>query len=133
MTYNRERGGADQYGTARTVATLQNIAAEWNRTPPNQPIQIGDMSRRGGGAFAPHSSHTTGRDADIRPFRRDGAQVPTTWRDAGYDRNATRDFIRAVRAQNPNAVILFNDPQLIREGLVRPYRGHDNHLHVSFR
>ncbi len=28
--------------------------------------------------------------------------------------------------------VLFNDPVLVREGLTKPYRGHDNHLHLTF-
>lgn len=119
-----------QYATQRTVNQVQNIAQRYNaRTGRN--LEIGEISRRGGGANPGHSSHRRGIDVDIRPQSRNGG--PTTWRSPGYDRNATREMIREVRRENPNARILFNDPQLIREGLTRPYKGHDNHLHVSLR
>ena len=29
-------------------------------------------------------------------------------------------------------LIYFNDPVLIKEGLVRPYSGHDDHLHIRY-
>ena len=37
-----------------------------------------------------------------------------------------------VRDQHPGAVVLFNDPVLIREGLTQRWDGHDNHLHLRF-
>lgn len=121
---------AHQYGTQRAVSTMQNIASRYHaRTGRN--MEIGEISRRGGGRLPPHSSHQRGTDIDVRPQSTTGGR--TTWRQANYDRNATREMIRDIRRENPNARILFNDPQLIREGLTRPYRGHDNHLHVSLR
>lgn len=42
-------------------------------------------------------------------------------------------LIHEIRRQNPNAVILFNDPELIRMGLTKPSKGHDNHMHVDFK
>ena len=51
-----------------------------------------------------------------------------------YDRAATRDLIKAIRATAPGHVklIYFNDPVFIREGLVSWYAGHDDHLHVRY-
>ena len=119
-----------QYATRSTVNTMERIASRYNaRTGRN--LEIGEISRRGGGNNPGHTSHKRGTDVDVRPQSRNGG--PTTWRSAGYDRNATREMIRDIRRENPNARILFNDPVLIREGLTRPYRGHDNHLHVSLR
>ncbi len=129
VTYGRERGGADQVGTAGFIANLQAIGVDW-AARGGRPIQIGDISRAGGGAFAPHSGHRRGNEADIRPFNTDGSNAPVRWDSANYDRATTRALVETIRARNPNAVILFNDPQLIREGLVQRYKGHDNHLHV---
>ena len=41
---------------------------------------------------------------------------------------------RAIRAAAPGHVklIYFNDPVLIEQGLVRPYAGHDDHLHIRY-
>jgi len=119
-----------QYGTAATVRSLQRIAGRYNDVT-GKTLEIGSMSKKGGGHMAPHSSHKRGIDADIRPPSKNGG--PTTWRSGSYDRAATRRLIAEIRRENPRAKILFNDPVLIREGLTRPYRGHDNHLHVSLR
>ncbi len=119
-----------QYGTQRTVQSLQRIAARYNEST-GKTLELGSMSKKGGGYMPPHSSHRKGIDTDIRPPSKNGG--PTTWRSSSYDRAATRKLIAEVRRENPNAKILFNDPVLIREGLTRPYKGHDNHLHVSLR
>ena len=37
-----------------------------------------------------------------------------------------------MKDRNPGLTVLFNDPQLIKEGLTKKWRGHDNHLHLKF-
>ena len=70
------------------------------------------------------------------PIRRDARQCTwgTRWTLASYDRAATRAMVNAIRAAAPGHVrlIYFNDPVLIREGLVRWHTGHDDHLHVRY-
>lgn len=129
-TYNREPGGADQYGLPSTVDFFVRLGEAWENEGQEVPFQVGDLSRQGGGPFPPHSSHKNGNEADLRPFRRDGEMAPCTIFDLEYDQDTTRDFIQLVRESNPSAVILFNDPQLVDEGLCRFYPGHYNHLHV---
>lgn len=119
-----------QYGTQKTVRSLQRIAERYQAST-GKTVELGNISRAGGGHLPPHKTHRNGTDVDIRPPSRSGG--PTTWRAGGYDRAATRKLIQEIRRENPRARILFNDPVLIREGLVRPARGHDNHLHVSLR
>jgi conjugal transfer mating pair stabilization protein TraG len=68
----------------------------------------------------------------IRPFRHDGSNQPTNWQSRSYDREQTRNYIEFMKERNPGMTVLFNDPVLIREGLAKPYRGHDNHLHLTF-
>jgi LysM repeat protein len=130
VTYNRERAGADQNGTARFVESLQQLGTAWAEQS-DTPIAFGDMSRAGGGTFRPHSSHKQGNEVDVRPFRTDGRSAPTDFTQATYDREMTRQFVQLVRERHPDAVILFNDPVLIREGLTKYYSGHDNHLHMK--
>jgi hypothetical protein len=121
-----------QYGTPTMIQRLQRIGEAWSRRGAT-PIQFGRISRHGGGNLPPHASHKTGVDVDVRPFRSDGQPLPVTWRDAGYDRAQTLSFIRMVRQMHPGVIILFNDPVAVRQGLSRSWRGHDNHLHISFR
>ncbi len=129
VTYNRERGGADQVGTARFVESIQQLSTAW-ADQSETPVAFGDMSRAGGGSFRPHSSHKGGSEVDVRPFRTDGRNAPTDITQPTYDRETSRRFIQLVRERHPDAVILFNDPVLIREGLTRYNAGHDNHLHI---
>jgi conjugal transfer mating pair stabilization protein TraG len=128
-TYGRQTFGGNQAGTGSFVGELQNMGSAWAATG-NAPISYGDMSRPGGGPMAGHEGHQNGREVDVRPFRLDGRNAPTTWNSAQYDRNTTREYVQMVRERHPGATVLFNDPVLIREGLTQRYDGHDNHLHV---
>ena len=62
------------------------------------------------------------------------SRAATTYRRATYDRAATLALIRAIRATAPGHVklIYFNDPVLIKQGLVQAYPGHDDHLHIRY-
>ena len=99
-------------------------------------VAIGDVGHEHGGDIAGHESHERGLDVDVRPMRRDENQCRwgVNYRSSIYDRAATRELIRAIRAAAPGhvKVIYFNDPVLIREGLTRWYRGHDDHVHVRY-
>ena len=84
-----------------------------------------------GGDIPGHQFHEHGLEIDVRPMRTDRKQCRWggSYRLASYDRAATRDLIRAIRAAAPGHVklIFFNDPVLIKEGLTRWYTGHDDH------
>jgi peptidoglycan hydrolase-like protein with peptidoglycan-binding domain len=99
-------------------------------------IAIGDISLEHGGDIAGHRFHERGLEVDVRPMRRDRKQCwrGSSYRLASYDRRATRNLIRAIRAAAPGHIklIYFNDPVLIREGLTRWYTGHDDHLHIRY-
>ncbi len=129
-TYNRD--GNDQYGTAETIAHIQAIGAKWSEVS-NTPMQVGDISRKNGERLKPHESHQKGIDADIRPFRQDKAMLPVRWDSSTYDRATTIKFLQTVKKLHPHAVILFNDPTAITSGLSKHYKGHDDHIHISFR
>ena len=134
ITYNRD--GNDQFGTARTIENIQTIAKIWHKNNPNIPIQIGDISRKGGGSFRPiHASHKNGIDVDIRPIRKDGKPLPLNIQNNpnALDRDKMRELIKVIRQVNPNAIIYFNDPVLIKEGLTTFMKGHFNHIHVRFK
>ena len=135
-TYNRETAGADQYGTKPTIDAIRTIGVVWwglNIISSTPAFQVGDISRKNGGKFSPHSSHKSGTDVDLRPFRTDKKELPVTYKDSLYDREATRKLVRVIKRLYPKAVILFNDPEIIKEGLTKAFKGHDNHLHVTFK
>jgi peptidoglycan hydrolase-like protein with peptidoglycan-binding domain len=119
-----------QYGTPQTVQNLKDIAARYHART-GRTLEIGDLSKVNGGKTRRHSTHLNGTDVDIRPPSTTGG--PTTWGSANYDRNATRALIEEVKRANPDARVLFNDPVLRNEGLTHYAKGHNDHLHVSFR
>jgi len=123
------------WGTAETVAAIAAAGSVMVKAGYGQ-IAVGDMSLELGGDTPLHVAHEVGLDADLRPMRKANDQCShgSNWRLAAYDRSATRALIRAIQAATPGHVkfILFNDPQLIAEGLTRYQAGHDDHLHVHF-
>jgi Putative peptidoglycan binding domain/Penicillin-insensitive murein endopeptidase len=121
-----------QFGAAATLRALEAIAAEWNKKYPNGPrIGIGNISLESGGPMKPHVSHRNGYDVDLRLVRKDQQETGLTFRDANYSRERTQDLVDFVRSNSVLNVrtILFNDPNV--KG-VSPWKGHDDHLHVSF-
>jgi hypothetical protein len=121
-----------QYGTAATIGALQAVGAAWAAAHPNGPrIGIGDVSFKGGGKMPPHVSHDKGVDVDLRIMRNDGKELGTTYRDRSYSHALTQQLVDLIRGNTVASVkvIYFNDPAV--KG-VRPWKGHDNHLHVRF-
>lgn len=130
VTHNREADGADQYGRASTVETIKRLGEAWAARHPNAPISVGDLSRRGGGPFPPHPDHQNGNEVDFRPFTDNGLAEPTNIFAPNYSRELTRELVLLIKGLNPKAVIRFNDPALVSEGLTTRAFGHDSYLHV---
>jgi hypothetical protein len=99
-------------------------------------VAIGDIGFEHGGDIPGHMSHERGLDVDVRPMRKaeDQCRWGVNYHWSTYDRAATRDLVKAIRATAPGHVklIYFNDPVLIREGLTKWYSGHDDHLHIRY-
>ena len=121
-----------RFGTQQTIQAWTSIAASWQAAHPTGPrIGIGDLSLRCGGPMPPHVSHQKGKDADIRLMRNDGKEEGTVFTSSSYSPALTQELINLIRS-NPVAsvqLIFFNDP---RATGVKPWPGHDNHLHVRF-
>ncbi len=132
QTYNREPGGADQFGTAMTINRILDLGRKWFLLHPEVSLQFGDLSRKGGGAFPPHASHKNGRDADVRPIRKDNRMDPISVGETQYDSIRTEELVRLVLSRHPTATIFFNDQRLINKGLTKHAAGHHNHLHIRF-
>ena len=119
----------NQVGTREFIGDLGEIGQRW-AARGGSPVSFGDISQPGGGDMPGHAGHERGREVDMRPMRTDGRNLPVTWESPKYDRDETRALVQMIREQHPGATILFNDPVLVREGLVQRYAGHDNHLHL---
>lgn len=134
--YASSNGTAGNWGTAALIGQLEATAQAFFLANGSRRIPVGDISLEHGGDIVGHASHETGLDVDLRPIRLDNAQCTsgTRWDSANYDRARTRALAQAIYAAAPGHVkfILFNDPQLISEGLTTYYDNHDDHLHVRY-
>jgi len=124
--------------TMRVIGAVVNSLAKGNEYTP---VGIGNISLAGGRRSKDHRGHVNGLEIDLRPARNDGREGPNdglTYRDAAYDRAATRRLIKAFQDTGQAEYILFNDPELIDDpelkGFVRrSTTDHDNHLHVRVK
>lgn len=128
--------GTANWGTGATVGQLEAAVASFAGTG-NGKVPLGDIGFEHGGDIPGHASHEVGVDVDIWPIRTDSAQCTAgriTWQSSTYDRAATRALVQRIRSHAPGqvALIFFNDPVLIGEGLTSSYPNHDNHLHVRY-
>ncbi|WP_460514976.1 penicillin-insensitive murein endopeptidase [Flindersiella endophytica] len=129
-------GTAANWATGAAIAQLEQGVRSFVTTGQGN-VPLGDAGFEHGGDIPGHSSHAVGLDIDIWPIRTDNAQCTAgriTWQSSTYDRAATRQLVQAIRAAAPGhvALIFFNDPTLISEGLTSQYANHDNHLHVRY-
>jgi len=131
--YSYSLDKSKQFGLPKTIEAIKKIAKDWFSKFPDEPlIGVGNISYNRGGEMKPHKSHRTGLDVDFRPLRKDGTGKPVTYQSTGYSRSRTQELIKAIRSNTVLEVdlILFNDPGVTG---VRPWSGHDNHLHVRFK
>ncbi|GLZ76207.1 hypothetical protein Afil01_10140 [Actinorhabdospora filicis] len=124
------------WATAAAVGQLEAAARSFAATGQGK-VPYGDSGWEHGGSIGGHASHAVGLDIDIWPIRTGSDQCTAgriTWQSAAYDRAATRQLVQAIRstASGHVALIFFNDPTLINEGLTTQYANHDNHLHVRY-
>lgn len=123
-----------QFGNPNTIQALVRISAAWNKAHPSGPrIGLGNISLQRGGKMNPHVSHQNGRDVDIRLVTNNGKEIGLTYEDAAYSRSLTQELVNLIRSSSVVGLnvrtILFNDPKV--RG-VTFFKGHKDHLHVSF-
>lgn len=128
-TYGTPVRGAGQYADPRLLSLLLLIEHRWQGIDVRK-IGIGNISLADGTKYAPHDSHKSGRDVDIRLFRKDGSQEPVTRFDEQYDQTATAQLIGMFFKSGIVEVIYFNDPMIPR---VKPLKHHDDHFHVTIK
>ena len=130
-----------QHGEPHTMRVITAVVNSLAARPEYTPFGIGNISLAGGRGSKDHSGHKNGLEIDVRPARNDGREGPLdglSYRDAAYDRAATRRLIEAFRDTGQVEYIYFNDPRLTDDpelkDFVRPSTpSHDNHLHVKVR
>jgi Penicillin-insensitive murein endopeptidase len=147
------------WATPRTIALLRDAIHEYARGREVPKVHIGDISRRGGGPFAPHLSHQEGRDVDIAYVLHDRGRfgVATT---TNLDRRHTWALLQALLDTRAITYVfidyevqrllyehalgegmteaqldpLFQYPYGRRaaQGIIRHWKGHRDHFHVRF-
>ena len=110
------------------IQILLDVAATLHRA--GLQYGVGDISFAQGGLMKPHASHQKGRNADLRPIRKDGSHGPTSIGDPTYSLESTSVLVRALQANSSVTQILFNDAEIPG---VRTWAGHHNHLHIQVR
>ena len=127
--------GLANWATGSSIGQLEAAAVTVAKAGHGR-VAVGDAGLEHGGNIPGHLSHEVGLDIDVRLMRDDENQCRygSNYHFSSYDRTATRALIRAIRATAPGHVklIYFNDPVLIKEGLVTRFTGHDDHLHIRY-
>ena len=127
--YGTPTGGAGQFAHPAMLSFLFWLEHRWSATEGRQ-FGIGNISLANGARFAPHRSHRSGLEVDIRPLRLDGAHTPVSYKSREYDRPATRRLVSLILESGMASKVMFNDPHIPG---IRPLAGHDDHIHVEVR
>ncbi|MEO1269126.1 MAG: penicillin-insensitive murein endopeptidase [Myxococcota bacterium] len=150
------------WGSRTMVALLRKtLTATHTDFPERSPIQVGDISHRGGGFFPPHISHRNGRDADVGYYilndpstaRRMVAATPKTidaervW--SLFKRLIRSGQLRGILVDVALQKVIYEEAQ--RQGepetelrrifqyphrgpaLITHWPGHDDHFHLMVR
>lgn len=128
-SYGTPSEGRGQYAHPRLISLIQEVASHWTSLDTRK-FGIGNISLADGVPFAPHRSHMSGLDVDVRPIRTDGRCIPCTFRDRMYDREATAQLIALFRRFAEVKHVLFNDVKI--GGVIRAAH-HDDHFHITIK
>ena len=78
MHVDRPRGNF--YGTPALVGLLQRVAQRVDVLMPGARLNVGELSKRGGGNIVGHRSHENGRDVDLGFYVKDQTGMPVETR-----------------------------------------------------
>lgn len=151
------------YTTERNAGLLRAALADVKARWPDAPELIaGDLSQRGGGRIRPHSSHQSGRDADISYYFRGNVQLPNlyamtydtvdtvkTWHlfktlmDTGNVeyifavrpvQRALYEYARSIgyTEEELAPLLQYPRPNSERTAIIRHVNGHHTHFHIRF-
>ena len=122
------------YGNEHTIHAIISVIDAYRAAHPDAPrVVVGDISLEGGGPMTDeHVSHQNGLDADIYYPRLDGKLEDPVTPD-NIDRALAQDLVNRFVAAGAQLVLVGFDTGLTGpSGVVVPYAGHDNHMHVRF-
>jgi hypothetical protein len=119
------------YGTDALVRLVLGVIGEYRLAHPEAPrVVVGDLSHRYGGEIDEHVSHENGLDVDVYYPRLDGRLRPPN-RAGQVDVRLAQDLVDRFVAAGVRVVFVGYSTRLRGPGgVVVPYPGHDNHMHV---
>jgi murein endopeptidase len=99
------------WGTAHTVALIDQVLRRWALRKGVQPVLVGNMAARTGGRLEPHSTHQSGRDVDIGYMQKlpDGEEL--NWREmnaTNLDAAETWELLKLLRSTGQIEVIFID-------------------------
>lgn len=131
---------AKRWGTPKVVYGLLRAASKRIRDNSDQGrVSVGNISRSDGSKpSSVHSTHHSGRYADMRPLGKGKYEGRIDIREVigleNYSRSRTRTWISTYLRNEYGSSMrtpLFNDQTLNDEGVSNYYSGHHNHIHVQ--
>jgi hypothetical protein len=141
---NREKEDTSDdhdFGTSWLADTIREISVDYHNNfrishPGSAPFTLNDVSRPQGGDTPDHAGHETGLMCDVYLPRTDGKAGDIDMSSSLFDRNATRELIKAMRRHKLVREVYFNDPTLLRETfngrkLCNFASGHHHHIHFE--
>jgi hypothetical protein len=153
------RHASRAWGTNETVSELvRGLTTTADALPGGGRPMVADISRRRGGRFRPHRSHTSGRDVDVTYYRNDVVSTPIFSRTTRYTLDHARQWYlfkywierdlvtyifidnRLQRTLYDFAVQQGESAEMLEEafgeprgrGILRYSPGHDDHFHIRF-
>ena len=126
-----------RWGTAKLIATVERVLAEWHLAHPEMPqVLVGDLSRPNGGIFdrrfggLGHASHQNGLDADIYYPRADH-RLLAAYRPDLIDHALAQDLLDRFVAAGAQFVFVGTRTRLRGpRKVVQVIAHHNDHMHV---
>ncbi|MBK24562.1 MAG: hypothetical protein CME70_11260 [Halobacteriovorax sp.] len=145
--YRYKDGDRRVFGTERTIWRIR--AAGKVLAQKGLVMGIGDISQRGGGKIAPHSSHREGRDVDLRLLGSNGKATPCTVDNPScFSVENTFQMLKAFVDIDPSKVkLMYINSKALRDKINTYYKkltgtsqniskymtGHNAHIHLSWK
>lgn len=127
--YGTPLDGASQYCHPNLIELIFTVGYKWAQLDGRR-FGVGNVSLAEGIKHKDHQTHRDGLQVDVRALRKDGRNLPVTYRDTNYDAEATAKLIKFFFDSSFVRNINFNDLSIPR---VKHLANHDNHFHVDVR
>ena len=103
---NPDPPDSDDWGTASLIRVLELASMTYGAQYVRPRVQTGDMSKKDGGSFPPHTSHQNGLDVDIRYLRKNNAEGPLAFPGDQTSFDSVKTFLLLNLFKNRSDVVL---------------------------